>query len=242
MKRFMLVACLLMLGACSTYTTPGAGVSLAAISEADGDIAAAFSREPAAVFPSRMAVVRVASTGYRSGSNESSGSGAFAIVTTRDIETDESFQRLAAMPQVAALAPVSRLLVPPTLRSIRDLRASAAQLKADVLLVYTIDTRFRTQSAQLGPLQTLALGFLPSEKAIVNATCAFMIIDVRTGFIYGTGETTATEDQRSNIWGSSSAIESARLTAERRAFEDSLGEVAELWASVVATHGARPAT
>lgn len=241
MKRFMLVACLLMLGACSTYTTPGAGVSLAAISEADGDIAAAFSREPAAVFPARMAVVRVASTGYRSGSNESMGSGAFAVVTARDIETDESFGRLAAMPQVAAVAPVSRLLVPASLGSIRDLRASAAQLKADVLLIYTIDTRFRTQSAQLGPLQTLALGFLPSEKAIVNATCAFMIVDVRTGFIYGTGESTATEDQRSNIWGSASAIETARLTAERRAFEDSLDEVAKLWASVVATHGARRA-
>lgn len=241
MKRFALVACLLMLGACSTYTTPGAGVSLASISEADSDIAAAYQREPAAAFPSQMAVVRVASTGYRSGSNESMGSGAFAVVTARDIETDESFQRLAAMPQVAAVAPVSRLLVPANLGSIRDLRASAAQLKADVLLIYTIDTRFRTQSAQLGPLQTLALGFLPSEKAIVNATCAFMIVDVRTGFIYGTGESTATEDQRSNIWGSASAIESARLTAERRAFEDALGEVAELWASVVAAHAGRRA-
>lgn len=235
MKRFVLVACLLMLGACSTYTTPGAGVSLAAIS--DVDIAEAMSRQPALTFPARLAVARVAAVGYRSGSNESIGSGAYAIVTTRDIESDASFERLGRMPRVAAIAPVSRLLVPANLGSTRDLRTAAAQLRADAVLIYTIDTRFRTESAQLGPLQTIALGFLPSEKAVVNATCAFMIIDVRTGFVYGTGETTATEDQRSNIWGSQSAIETARLKAEQRAYEDSLAEVEKLWASILAEHG-----
>lgn len=236
MKRLALVACMALLCGCSTYTTPGAGVSLGAISENDGDIAAAFQREPAIVFPAQLAVVRVAAPGYRSGSNDSIGTGAFGVVTARDIETDESFIRLGAMPRVAAVAPVSRLLVPARLSDIRDLRIAAAQLKADALLIYTIDTRFRTESAALGPLQTIALGFLPSEKAVVNATCAFMIVDVRTGFVYGTGETTATEDQRSNIWGTSGVIEAARLSAERRAYEEGMGEVARLWASIVDRH------
>lgn len=236
MKRFVLAACMAaLLAGCSTYTTPGAGVSLSAIS--DVDIAEAMSRQPALTFPARLAVARVAAVGYRSASNESMGSGAYAILTTRDIETDASFERLGRMPRVAAIAPVSRLLVPANLGSTRDLRTAAAQLRADAILIYTIDTRFRTESAQLGPLQTIALGFLPSEKAVVNATCAFMIIDVRTGFVYGTGETTATEDQRSNIWGSASAIETARLKAEQRAYEDSLAEVEKLWASIVAEHG-----
>jgi hypothetical protein len=141
----------------------------------------------------------------------------------------------------AAVAPVSRLLVPARLGDTRDLRAAAAQLRADALLIYTIDTRFRTESAALGPLQTIALGFLPSRKAVVNATCAFMIVDVRTGFVYGTGETTATEDQRSDVWGTERAIEAARLKAERQAFEDGLGEVETLWASIVAQHGPGPA-
>lgn len=244
MKRLILAACLtvLLAGCGSTYTTPGAGVSLGAISEGDKDISAAFQREAAVTFPARMAVVRVASAGYRSYSNDSAyGSGAFAIVTTRDIETDESLERLARMPQVAAVAPVSRLLVPVQLNNTRDLRTAAAQLKADVMLVYTIDTRFRTDSTSLGPLQTIALGFLPTEKAVVTATCAFMIVDVRTGFIYGTGETTATEDQRSDFWGSQEAIEQARLKAERKAFEDGLGEVGKLWGSILAEHAARAA-
>jgi hypothetical protein len=237
MKPILFAACLVLLGACSTYTTPGAGVSLGAITENDSDIAAAMARQPAMTFPARLAVARVSSVGYRTGSNDSVGTGAYAIVTTRDIETDDSFARLAAMPRVAAIAPLSRLLVPAKLGSTRDLRTAAAQLRADAILIYTIDTRFRTESTQLGPLQTIALGFLPSEKAVVTATCAFMIIDVRTGFVYGTGETTATEDQRSSLWGSASAIETARLRAERRAFEDGLGEVGKLWASIIAEHG-----
>ena len=241
MKRLVLLACLALLCGCSTYTTPGAGVSLAAISEGDGDIAAAFQREPAITFPARLAIARVAAPGYRSGSNQSLGTGAFGIVTARDIETDDSLGRLTRMPQVAAVAPVSRLLVPAHLGSTRDLRTAAARLRADALLIYTIDTRFRTESADVGPLQTIALGFLPTKKAVVNATCAFMIVDVRTGFVYGTGETTATEDQRSNLWGSEQAIEAARLRAERRAFEDGLGEIETLWASIVAQHGPRAA-
>lgn len=240
MKRFVLAAAMAaLLCGCSTYTTPGAGVPLGAIVEGDGDIAAAMSRQPAMAFPARLAVVRVAAPGYSSGSNSSIGTGAFGIVTARDIETDESLARLERMPQVAAVAPVSRLLVPANLSNTRDLRTAAAQLRADAVLIYTIDTRFRTESAEVGPLQTIALGFLPTRKAVVNATCAFMIIDVRTGFVYGTGETTATEDQRSNLWGTENAIEAARLRAERRAFEDGLGEVAELWASILAEHGAR---
>lgn len=236
MNRFAVVAaCALLLAACSTYTTPGAGVALGGIVETD--IAEAMSRQPALTFPARLAVVRVAAPGYSSGSNTSVGTGAFAIVTTRDIETDESFARLGRMPRVAAVAPVSRLLVPASLGSTRDLRTAAAQLRADAVVVYTIDTRFRTETAELGPLQTIALGFLPSKKAIVNATCAFMIVDVRTGFVYGTGETTATEDQRSNVWGTGAAIEEARLRAERRAFEAGVGEMERLWASVLAEHG-----
>lgn len=236
MKRLILTACMALLCGCSTYTTPGSGVALGAITESDSEIADAFARQPAVVFPAQIAIARVASAGYRSWSNSSIGTGAFGIVTTRDIETDESLAQLAQMPRVAAVAPISRLLVPADLKNTRDLRTAAAQLRADVILVYTIDTRFRTESADLGPLQTIALGFLPSKKAVVNATCAFMIIDVRTGFIYGTGETTATEDQRSNVWGSTNAIEAARLRAERGAFEDGLGEVAKLWDSIVATH------
>lgn len=237
MKRLLLVGLLALVSGCSTYTTPGAGVSLGAISEADSDIAEAYRREPAATFPAQLAVVRVAASNYRSASSQSYGGGAFSVVTTRDIESDESLARLTGMPQVRAVAPVSRLLLPGNLSSVRDLRTAAAQLRADMLLIYTIDTRFRTDAADVGPLQTVALGFLPTRKATVTATFAFMVVDVRTGFIYGTGESSATQDQRSNVWGSERAIEAARMRAEQEAFQTGLGEVEALWTSVLAQHG-----
>ncbi len=140
------------------------------------------------------------------------------------------------MPQVAAVATLSRILLPDNLQSIRDLRVSAAQLKADMLLVYSIDTGFRTETNQIGPLQTVALGMLSTHKSFATSTCSFAIIDVRTGYVYGTGETTATEDQRSNIWGSADAIDKARQRAEAKAFDTSIGEVEKLWVSVVLEH------
>ncbi len=240
MKRIMLaMACLALLGACATYyTTPAGGVSLASISEKDGEIADAFKREPAMSFPARLAVARVAASGYRSMTNEGYGSGAFSVVTVRDIESDGAVTTLQAMPNIAGVAPLTRIMLPSSLQSTRDLRESAAQLRADAILIYTLDTSFRTESTQIGPLQTIALGMFSTENAIVTSTCSFVIMDVRTGFIYGTGETTAREEQRSNLWGTQDAADKARQAAESRAFDDGIVEVGKLWKSIVLEHAA----
>jgi hypothetical protein len=238
MKQFIIaVACLAVLGACaSNYTTPAGGVSLAAIAEKDSDIADAFKREAAAVFPARLAVARVASSGYRSMTNAGYGAGAYSVVTVRDIESDDAVQKLQNMPKIAGVAPLTRIMLPPQLESTRDLRSAAAQLRADAILIYTLDTAFRTESTQIGPLQTIALGMFATENAIVTSTCSFAIIDVRTGFVYGTGETTASEEQRSNLWGTRDAADKARQAAETRAFNDGITEVAKLWGSILLEH------
>lgn len=238
MKTLILAAaCLALLGACAThYTTPAAGVSLAAISEKDEDIAEAFKREPAITFPARLAIARVAAPGYRSMTNTSYGSGAFSVVTVRDIESEDALAKLAAMPKIASVAPMARILLPTVLQTTRDLRQSAAQLRADAILVYTLDTSFRTESDQIGPLQTIALGMFSTENAIVTSTCSFAIIDVRTGFIYGTGETTASEQQRSNMWATEDAADKARMAAETKAFNDGIAEVQKLWTSIILEH------
>jgi hypothetical protein len=240
MKRLILAACLGLfpglLCACATYTTPASGVSIASIAEKDSDISAAFQREPAMEFPARLAVARVASAGYLSRTNKGYGSGAFSVLTVRDIEGETALEKLSAMPNVAGVAPLSRLLLPVSLESTRDLRQAAAQLKADAILIYTIDTGFRSESMQVGPLQTIALGMLSTKKSIVTATCSFAIVDVRTGFVYGTGETSATESNQSNLWGSADAADKARQRAEAAAFDNSVDEVGKLWTSIVREH------
>ena len=216
--------------ACASYTTPGAGVSLAGIQ--DADLAEIYARKPEAQFPARLALARVASPRHGSGY----GTGRFSLMTARDIETEADIERLNTLPQLAALAPLTRLLIPGELNDIRALRNMAAQTQADLLLVYTVDTVFRTEKTQLGPLQTIGLGFFPTNKAMVTSTVSFIIVDVRSGYLYGAGETTASEDQRSNVWGNEDAIERARTRAESRAFTESVTEVQTLWNQILAQH------
>ena len=107
---------LLMLGGCSSkgYVTPDHGVSLAGID--DADIEELFSKKPASPFPAQLSIVRVAST-YRDG---------FEVVQTRDIESDADLARITEQPLVSQAAPLSRLLVPNDMKSLKDLRLPAA--------------------------------------------------------------------------------------------------------------------
>lgn len=235
--RFLIMAALaLCMAGCATYQTPGAGVNVGNLSQADGDIAEVMKREPAAAFPSRIAMARVESTGYSSRNNKCYGKGAFCVVTTRDIETDQDIERLGRLPMIAGVAAMSRILLPDTLNSIKDLRLAAANLKADLLLVYSVDTRFNVESTDIGPLALISLGFLPNKKAVVSTTASAALFDVRTGFVYGVAEATATEQQRATMWSSAEAIDSARLQTEAESFQKLLGEFEKLWKRVVEEH------
>jgi hypothetical protein len=232
------LACLLValvVSGCATYQTPGSGVSIPELTSPD--IAEAMARKPAASWPARMVVVRVQGPGYHTYTNRGVGEGRFSVVTTRDIETEADFARLGALPKVAALGVLNRLLLPGNLQSAADLRTAAAQLQGDIVLMYTVDTAFRTDSQQIGPLQLVSLGFFPNKKVMVTSTCAVALVDTRTGFVYGVAESTSHEDQRSDVWSTQEAIEKARARAERAAFAQVLGEIEKLWAGIAAAQG-----
>jgi len=230
------VSCALLIAAfscgCASYMTPGSGVSIPEITSPD--VAEAMSRIPAATFPARLVIARVQASGYESRSSQSYGRGKYSVMTTRDIETEADFMRLAAMPEVSAVATLNRLLLPNVLTSGDDLRHAAAQLQGDIVMIYTIDTSFRTDTKQIGPMQLVALGFFPNKKARVTSTCAVAFIDTRTGFVYGVAESTANEEQRSDVWNKEEAIEKARAKAERTAFAQALGDVEKLWGQIAA--------
>ena len=230
------VSCALLIAilttGCASYMTPGGAVSIPEITTPD--VADALSRKPAAVFPARLAVVRVQGAGYESYSNRGYGRGKYSVVTNRDIETEADFTRLAAMPEVSAVGTLNRLLLPANHTSGDDLRTAAAQLQADIVMLYTIDTSFRTDTQQIGPMQLVALGFFPNKKAKVSSTCAVAFVDTRTGYVYGVAESTANEEQRSDLWNKEEAIEKARAKAERAAFAQALGDVEKLWGQIAA--------
>jgi hypothetical protein len=219
--------------------TPGAGVSIPEITAiTDPNIARSLATKPTASFPAHIIVARVQAAGYVSGSNRGYGRGNFTLLTARDIETEADFKQLGAMPGVAAVGVLSRILLPAELQSAQDIREAAAQLHGDMVLLYTLDTAFRTDTQQIGPLQLVSLGFFPNKKSTVTTTCAAAFLDVRTGFVYGIAEGTGTEEQRSDLWGTEDAIEHARMKAERKAFEGALKEIDKVWASIYREHGA----
>lgn len=237
MRGLLLAGSVLLLAfvsGCAHYQTPGAGVSIPALT--DGDIADVMARKPAAQFPARIVIARVQASGYVSRTGYSYGTGQFSVLTTRDIETDDDFAMLAALPGVAAVGPLNRILLPLDLRSTRQLRQAAAQLRGDIVLLYTIDTQFHTQSQLIAPLQLVSLGLFASEKSRIVTTCAAALIDVRTGFVYGVAEGTATDTRRSSVWSTEDAIDKARLKTERAAFSAALQEVAKVWSSINAEH------
>lgn len=224
---------------CATYVTPGAGAKLADFGSPEWDIEKALSRKPAASFPVRLAMVRVQSPGYRSYRNSSYGTGRYSVVTTRDIEEEKDFDRLKALPMIAGVAPMSRLLLPETLDSDRPLRQAAASLQADMLLIYTLDTNFHIDATNLGPLSVVTLGFLPNREAVVRSTASALFYDVRTGFVYGLAESTAQESQRANLWSTQDAIDSTRRAAEKKSFEQLIDELTKTWSGIVKEHAAK---
>jgi hypothetical protein len=200
------------------------------------EIAELMKREPAAEFPARIAVVRVQGQGYVAGGTGCIGRGAFCVVTARDLEHEQDYARLGDLAGVAAIGPVTALLVPGRLESLDDLRLAAASLKADMLLVYTVDTRFHVEGKPLGPLSLVSLGMIPNKKANVTTTASAALVDVRSGFIFGVAEATARADQRATIWSTQDAIEAARSETERESFVGLLGEFERLWQGVVNEH------
>jgi hypothetical protein len=232
----MIVACgFVIVGAgCASYVTPGAGVDLARLG--DADIKELMANEPAAKFPANVAVARIQAPNYHSYRNESYGTGRYSVVTTRDVETEEDFHSIAALPMVAGVAPMNRLLLPAQLDTVKALRTAAARLKADILLVYTFDTTFRVGAQKYRPLNVIALGFLNNKEVIVTTTASAAMFDVRTEFLYGLAEASARESKSASVWSSSDTVDDLRVVTERKAFELLLPEIQKTWAGVVKTH------
>lgn len=233
----LLVLLPLVINGChQSYVTPGGPVQLDSFTAPDEDIRERLLRQPAAPFPARIAIVRVQGPDYRSYTNDSYGTGNFSVVTTRDVETDEDFERLTRLPMVAGLAPINRLLLPRKLMSEYDLRRAAATVKADLLLIYTFDTQFRLDEKDVGPLRLVSLGMLPTKEAVITTTASAVFCDVRSGFVYGLAEATAKDKGIASEWTTNDAVDRCRRRAEEKAFKALVEEVEKTWKGVVEEH------
>ena len=228
---------IVVLGGCaSNYVTPAAGVSLAEFT--DDNLLDYYDRQAASPFPANLAVLRVQDSDYYSYTNSGRDYGRYAFITSRDIESDAAIEKMNKLPLVRGIAPIGRLLLPPNATSLADLRIPAAQLRADMLLVYTVDTTFTVDGKSLGPLSLISLGLIPNKNAHVTATVSGILIDVRSGFVYGTAEATEREKQRASMWSTELALDTARRLAEKNAFESFVDEFGIFWTGVLNIHAA----
>jgi hypothetical protein len=241
----MLMMVLTGLAGCASYATPGPAADFQAMgidgAQAGGDARDAltdhavrlqFQKQPLAQFPTAIAVARVQGSQYHNHRVHSWGHGKFSVVTERDVETDEHFARIAGLPQVKGLATMNRLLLPEHLRSELDLRQAAAALHADMLLVYTLDTRFHLHD-HVEALTKLTLGLLPNREARVRCTAAAVLLDTRTGYVYGAAESTARHTQLANLWTTTDAVDQSRRKVERDAFNQLVDEMQTLWPRIL---------
>ena len=201
----------------------------------DPAVRAVLAAKPQAAFPTGVAVVRVQESGYRTRTAAGYGGGKYCVVTTRDVEKDEHFDRLSRLPQISGVAPLNRLLLPSLFQSDLELRQAAAALRADVLLVYTLDTTFRIDESA-APLTVISLGLAPNKTARVITTASAVLLDTRSGYVYGVAESTEKSSQLTSSWTSEETVDQSRQRTETAAFDKLVGELEKTWPRVVSQY------
>ncbi len=228
--RYLLFALgVLGLTSCATYVTPDGPANLAAIT--DNDIAAGYKAKPAATYPANIAVVRVQQAGYRSYSAEGVGSGAFSVITSPDIESEQDLERLGALPGIQAVVRLNSLLLPSRLQSTKDIRVAASKLQTDFVLLYTIDTKFRSEDLSK-PLTAVSLGIFSTRKFRVTSTASALLIDTRTGYVYGAIEEQSADSGIASAWGEAEHIDKVRRLTEREALDKLFESFRGIWRTV----------
>jgi hypothetical protein len=233
--RISLFTLFLILSGCATYRTPGAGVALPGLTAA----AAPADRRPAASFPARVALVRLQAADYGTTSAACHGTGSYCVMTARTVESDQAIRRLETLPRLAGLVRLPPERLPNVLDTLDALRPASAAVGADLLLIYTIETRFAVDQAEYAPLTDIKPGFLPNREARVTATTRGELVDAQTGYVYGRAEATVWRDQNAAVWASRGTIEDERRITERAAFETFAQKFADVWQDVLTTYAGR---
>ncbi len=242
---YCFIAGVVFSGGCSSYTVPGKAAKMSLFTEEQGIVMSPgepkvekpgdieiVDRKPTATFPANVVMVRVQEPGYKSQTASGFGTGKFSVVTVRDIEKEEDFERLSKLADLAQISPMNRLLLPGYFQSDRELRTAAARLQADMVLIYTVDTTFLNTDTST-PVSVITLGLGPTINVRVITTVSALVMDTRTGYIYGTEEETAREQATASVLTSKNACDKLRLKTERKAFEQFVNQFETLWPNIV---------
>lgn len=251
------VLVIVYLTGCQSYIAPGAGANLGNLMDIEPssqsttitpdtparirptdkqieDLNKNYELKPASRFPAYFIIMRLQDRGYKSFTiqygNETRGN--VSVITVKDIEKDEDFNRFRKLAGIAQIGTLSPLLLPSEIKTDKDLRLAASRLQADILFLYTVDTKFWSEDA-VAPLSVITLGLSPSVTVNMVSTVSAVLMDVRTGYIYAMMDATEKQTQLSSWWTNESAVDQSRQRTERAAFEKMLDEFEKTWNRMV---------
>lgn len=243
MNRYVCLVIVMLVSGCAKYVTPGGPAEMRHLGVAgmteeerreltDRSVLEALDKKPLAAFPTGLAVARVQEPGYESFTNRGYGTGKYSVVTTREAGDEEHLARLELLPMVKGVAPLGRILLPAQLDSDLPLRHAAGTLHADILLIYTVDTRFQeVGNPQLA--NVLLLGHLKDREMVVTSTISAALLDTRNGYVYGIAEGSATRRQATSGWNKAEVVDASRRAVESEAMGKLVKDVERVWKGVV---------
>jgi len=219
-------------GGCNGFqtTTPSPAANLSALAPAE--INREYATRPAAQFPVTIAVARVQGA---TGRAHDGSVGRYTIITAREAEQAIDVEPLRGLPQVRGVVGFNSLMSPSRSVTGEALRGFAARLHADMLLLYTLETRYDSDH-YAEPVGLLTLGLAPNQRARVRCTASAILLDVRTGYLYGAGEHTASANRVTNAWSQSQSYSELRRGVEAEALEALVTHLHKSWNDIVATH------
>lgn len=221
-----------LLFGCSSYRVPGGPAEISLFAERE--IKTELQRVPVAKPPIQLAVARVQAPHYRSYSSRGENSGRFSVVTVRSNSENAVLERIKELSEVEQATWLNRLLLESRLQSEKDLRVGAASLHADMLFIYTLDTRFHIGDP-LTPLTVVTLGLSPHQTINVDATASGILLDVQTRYVYGSCDASAHKQVVASAWTSADQIDRTRLDTENSARAQMIVEFEKLWPSIIAS-------
>jgi hypothetical protein len=226
---------LTLIGGCGGYATPGEAEEDASMGSdraaPAAPVAPAGVAVPLAHLPTAVAVVRIRGQVYCSPGWWNQSGPKLSVMNLRDVEKPEQIDRLSALPMVKGIVPISSIMVPEN-ATWADLHAAAAQLHADMLLVYALSSETSVEDA-LAPLSVATLGLSPNQFADARCTASAVLLDTHNGYVYATMEASDRHQQLASAWTSESAQSFARDKAEEGAFDKLTLQMQATWPNVL---------
>lgn len=118
------------------------------------------------------------------------------------------------------------------MQSLNELRLAAAKLRADVLLIYTLDTSVQLAGQRYGAAEKLGSVDEPEPDDGVISAASAVLTEVRTGYSYGAVDANAKLSGLERTEWTPRNLDQKRLLAEQQAFTALLEKSAVLWKQV----------